>query len=123
MWVIQTDQIVNDGSFGDSVFPWISPANLDQFNPARPDRLEHFRNAPPTLVTTGDKDYRSPTADALAFFRTLQGHGVPSALLTFEDEGHWITGRDENSLRWYRTTIDWVNKCVSGELKRGDVDY
>ncbi|KAJ3496561.1 hypothetical protein NLG97_g2575 [Lecanicillium saksenae] len=122
-WIIHTDQMVNDGSFGESIFPWIQPENLDQFNPARADRLVKFRNAPPTLVTSGDKDYRSPTTEALAFFRTLQGQGVPSALLTFPDEGHWITGRDENSLRWYQTAFEWANDCVSGKIKRGDTDY
>ncbi|TQW01202.1 oligopeptidase family protein [Cordyceps javanica] len=122
-WLIQTDQVVNDGSFGESTFPWIQPENLDRFNPARPDRLAKFRNAPPTLVTNGDKDYRSPTTEALSIFKTLQAQGVPSALLTFADEGHWITGRDENSLRWYRTAFDWANSCISGKIQRGDVNY
>ncbi|PQK15492.1 hypothetical protein BB8028_0005g10050 [Beauveria bassiana] len=122
-WLMQTDQIVNDGSFGESTFPWTQPENLERFNPARPERLVKFRNAPPTLVTTGDRDYRSPTTEALAMFKTLQAQGVPSALLTFSDEGHWITGRDENSLRWYRTAFEWAHDCVAGKIKRGDIDY
>ncbi|OAR01726.1 hypothetical protein LLEC1_03266 [Akanthomyces lecanii] len=122
-WLLQTDQVVNDGSFGESTFPWIQPENLEQFNPARPDRQIHFRNAPPMLITNGDKDYRSPTTEALALFKTLRAQGVPSALLTFSDEGHWISGRDENTLRWYRTCFEWANGCVSGKIKRGDVDY
>lgn len=122
-WLLQTDQVVNDGSFGESTFPWIQPENIEQFNPARPDRQIHFRNAPPMLITNGDKDYRSPTTEALALFKTLQAQGVPSALLTFSDEGHWISDRDENALRWYRTCFEWANSCVTGKIKRGDVDY
>ncbi|KAK8144713.1 hypothetical protein G3M48_005462 [Beauveria asiatica] len=121
-WLMQTDQIVNNGSFGESTFPWARPENLDRCNPARPDRLVKFRNAPPTLVMTGDRDHRSPTTEALAMFKTLQAQGVPSALLTFSVEGRWITGRDENSLRWYRTAFEWANDCVAGKMKRGDVD-
>lgn len=75
------------------------------------------------LITNGDKDYRSPTTEALALFKTLQVQGVPSALLTFSDEGHWISDRDENTLRWYRTCFEWANSCVTGKIKRGDVDY
>ncbi|KAM3432758.1 hypothetical protein MY4824_006393 [Beauveria thailandica] len=117
-WLMQTDQIVNNDSFGESTFPGTRPENLDRCNPARPDRLAKFRNAPPTLVITGDRDHRSPTTEALAMFKTLQAQGVPSALLTFSDEGRWITGRDENSLRWYRTTFEWANDCVAGKMKR-----
>ncbi|ATY62913.1 oligopeptidase family [Cordyceps militaris] len=122
-WLLQTDQIVHDGSFGASTFPWIQPANLARFDPARPDRLAQFRHAPPTLVTSGDRDYRSPTTEALAFFKTLRAQGVPAALLTFADEGHWITDREENALRWYRTAFAWAKSCVEGKIRRGDVDY
>ncbi|KAM3455088.1 hypothetical protein MY3296_002658 [Beauveria thailandica] len=122
-WLMQTDQIVNNGSFGESTFPWTRPENLDRCNPGRPDRLVKFRNAPPTLVITGERDCRSLTTEALAMFKTLQAQGVPSVLLTFSDEGRWITGRDENSLCWYRTAFEWANDCVAGKMKRGDIDY
>lgn len=106
-----------DGPFGDARFPWQDLAAAEKFNPAKPELLRNWKNAPPTLVIHPEKDYRCPITEGLAAFKTLQFHGVPSRFLTFSDESHWIQ-KPENCKLWYGTVWDWMNRCVSGELKR-----
>jgi dipeptidyl aminopeptidase/acylaminoacyl peptidase len=63
----------------------------------------------PTLVTHGARDYRVVLDQGLASFTALQRLGVPSRLLVFPDEGHWIL-KPQNSLLWYETVIDWLDR-------------
>ena len=44
----------------------------------------------------------------LAVFTALQRQGVPSRLVVFPDEGHWI-GKPQNAQFWYATFLDWLN--------------
>ena len=55
----------------------------------------------PTLVTCGEIDYRVPYTQSLEFFTALQRQEVPSRLIVFPDEGHWIL-KPENSVFWYQ---------------------
>jgi dipeptidyl aminopeptidase/acylaminoacyl peptidase len=66
----------------------------------------------PTLVIHGELDFRDVTGQGLQLFTTLQQLKVPSKLLIFPDEGHWIL-KPQNSLLWYHTVIDWVNEWVA----------
>ncbi len=63
----------------------------------------------PTLVVAGEQDFRVPYTQSLEFFNTLQRQGVPSKLVVFPDEGHWVM-KPLNSQFWYKTFIDWVDK-------------
>jgi dipeptidyl aminopeptidase/acylaminoacyl peptidase len=63
----------------------------------------------PTLVVAGEQDFRVPYTQSLEFFNTLQREGVPSKLVVFPDEGHWVM-KPLNSQFWYKTFIDWVDK-------------
>jgi Prolyl oligopeptidase family len=45
----------------------------------------------------------------LAVFTALQRRGVPSELLYFPDENHWVL-KPANSIQWYDTTIEWLNR-------------
>jgi dipeptidyl aminopeptidase/acylaminoacyl peptidase len=63
----------------------------------------------PTLVIHGALDYRVPYTQGLAAFTALQRQGVPSRLLYFPDENHWIQ-KPANSLLWYRTVLDWLDE-------------
>lgn len=65
----------------------------------------------PTLVIHGQQDLRVPVNHGLELFNTLQKRGVPSKLLYFPDENHWIL-KPQNSLFWYRTTRDWLATYV-----------
>jgi dipeptidyl aminopeptidase/acylaminoacyl peptidase len=63
----------------------------------------------PTLVIHGQKDYRLDLSQGLALFTTLQRLGVPSKMLYFPDEGHWVL-KPQNSQLWYKTVNDWVDQ-------------
>jgi dipeptidyl aminopeptidase/acylaminoacyl peptidase len=56
-------------------------------------------------------DYRVPYTQGLEFFTALQRQGVPSKLVIFPDEGHWIL-KPQNSELWYRLFLDWVGKYL-----------
>jgi dipeptidyl aminopeptidase/acylaminoacyl peptidase len=63
----------------------------------------------PTLVVHGQLDYRLDVSEGLQLFTTLQREGVPSKMLYFPDEGHWVL-KPQNSQLWYKTVNDWVDQ-------------
>ncbi len=63
----------------------------------------------PTLVIHGQRDYRLDVSEGLQLFTTLQMEGVPSKMLYFPDEGHWVL-KPQNSRLWYKTVNDWVDQ-------------
>jgi dipeptidyl aminopeptidase/acylaminoacyl peptidase len=65
----------------------------------------------PTLVVHGQRDYRLDVSEGLQLFTTLQMEGVPSKMLYFPDEGHWVL-KPQNSQLWYKTVNDWVDQWV-----------
>jgi dipeptidyl aminopeptidase/acylaminoacyl peptidase len=65
----------------------------------------------PTLVIHGMLDYRVPDAQGLAYYNTLKSKGVPSRLVFFPDENHWIL-KPQNSQLWYREYFAWLEKYV-----------
>lgn len=65
----------------------------------------------PTLVVHGQRDYRLDMSEGLQLFTTLQMLGVPSKMLYFPDEGHWVL-KPQNSRLWYKTVNDWVDQWV-----------
>jgi len=65
----------------------------------------------PTLVIHGQKDYRLDVSQGFELFTTLQRLGVPSKMLYFPDEGHWVL-KPQNSQLWYKTVNDWVDQWV-----------
>ena len=65
----------------------------------------------PTLVIAGELDFRVPYTQSLEFFSALQRQGVPSKLMVFPDEGHWVL-KPQNSELWYHTFLDWLDKYL-----------
>jgi hypothetical protein len=59
------------------------------------------------LVIHGQLDLRVPVNHSIELFNTLQKRGVPSKLVYFPDENHWVL-KPQNSLFWYQTVRDWV---------------
>ena len=80
-----------------------NPEVYDKWSPSK--FAKEFRT--PTLVTLGELDYRVPYTQSLQLFTALQLAKVPSQLLDFPDEGHWIL-KPQNSLLWYKTFLDWI---------------
>lgn len=89
-------------------WPWKSEA-YQKWNPLR--HAENFKT--PTLVITSEKDYRVPFGQGLQFFTALQVQNVPSKLLTFPDEGHWVL-KPGNSRLWHATVMDWLARYLGG---------
>jgi dipeptidyl aminopeptidase/acylaminoacyl peptidase len=65
--------------------------------------------ATPTLVIHGALDYRVPDTQALQYYNTLKAKGVPTRLVYFPDENHWIL-KPQNSRLWYREFFDWLKR-------------
>ncbi len=63
----------------------------------------------PILITHGELDYRVPVDQGMAAFNAAQILGVPSQLLLFPDENHWIL-KPQNSIQWNRVFFDWLDK-------------
>jgi dipeptidyl aminopeptidase/acylaminoacyl peptidase len=65
----------------------------------------------PTLVVHGQLDYRLDVSEGFQLFTTLQRLKVPSKMLYFPDEGHWVL-KPQNSQLWYTTVNGWVDSWV-----------
>ena len=83
------------------------PANHEKFNPAA--HVTEWRT--PMLVTHGQLDYRVPYLQGIATFTALQRRNVPSRLLVFPDENHWIL-KPANSLLWHETVLGWLDQWL-----------
>jgi dipeptidyl aminopeptidase/acylaminoacyl peptidase len=84
--------------------PWDNPESYGRWSPSM--FVKEFHT--PTLVVHGELDYRVPVGQGLQLFTALQMQKVPSRLLLFPDEGHWVM-KPQNSQLWYKTVIDWVD--------------
>jgi dipeptidyl aminopeptidase/acylaminoacyl peptidase len=84
--------------------PWDNPETYGRWSPSL--FVKEFHT--PTLVIHGELDYRVPAGQGLQLFTALQLQKVPSKLLLFPDEGHWVL-KPQNSLLWYKTFIDWID--------------
>jgi dipeptidyl aminopeptidase/acylaminoacyl peptidase len=82
---------------------WEQPELWARWDPKR--FVKAFKT--PTLVVHGELDYRVPIEQGLALFTALQRRGVPSRLLVFPDENHWVL-KPANSVRWYEEVIGWL---------------
>ncbi len=63
----------------------------------------------PMLVVHGQLDYRLDVSEGFQAFTALQKMKVPSKMLYFPDEGHWVL-KPQNSQLWYKTVNDWVDQ-------------
>jgi dipeptidyl aminopeptidase/acylaminoacyl peptidase len=90
--------------------PWSNPESYKKWAPETyASKLGEFKT--PTLVIAGERDYRVPYTQSLEFFSALQRQGVPSKLVVFPDEGHWVL-KPQNSQFWYKTFLDWLATYV-----------
>lgn len=91
--------------------PWDyfdKPASEDPFRKWSP--MLSIKNAKtPTLIIHSQKDYRLDVSEGLQLFTALQRLNVPSKMLYFPDEGHWVL-KPQNSRLWYETVNDWCDR-------------
>ena len=88
--------------------PWQNPEGYAKQSPS--SYVEKFRT--PTLVITGQKDFRVPYTQSLAFFTDLQKMGVPSRLIVLENASHWPGWYD--MVLYYAAHLDWFHKYLGG---------
>ena len=72
----------------------------------------------PTLVIHSQRDYRLDVSEGLQLFTALQRFGVPSRMLYFLDEGHWVL-KPQNSARWYDEVGEWCDKWTRSNTYSG----
>jgi dipeptidyl aminopeptidase/acylaminoacyl peptidase len=91
--------------------PWDYYGKPDSENPYRKWSPALFAKnfKTPTLVIHGQLDYRLDVSEGFQLFTTLQRHKVPSKMLYFPDEGHWVL-KPQNSQLWWKTVNDWVDQ-------------
>ena len=83
--------------------PWTSPDQYAKWSPSM--FVPNFKT--PMLVIHSANDYRVPLEQGLQLFTSLQRMGVPSKLLFFPDEDHFIS-KPQNAELWWRTIHEWL---------------
>ncbi len=87
--------------------PWENPASYLKQNP-----VEFVKNwKTPMMVVHGMKDFRIAYAQGLSTFTALQRKGIPSKLLVFPDENHWVL-KPANSLQWHENVLGWLDQWL-----------
>jgi dipeptidyl aminopeptidase/acylaminoacyl peptidase len=89
--------------------PWdetLKPA-YTQFNP----RLRVGQWDTPILVIHGGNDFRVPLNQGLEAYNAAQLRGIPSKLVVFPQEGHWIL-KPQNGLVWHKEFFGWLNQWL-----------
>lgn len=96
--------------------PWNSEL-YKKFSPS-----EYVRNfATPTLIMTGQLDFRVPYNQSLEYFTTLQTLGIPSRLIVLKNDGHWPDNIKSMPL-YYDAHLDWFHKYLGGDPAPYDVE-
>ncbi len=85
--------------------PWDNPEGYEEHNP-----LNHVAQwKTPMLVIHGALDFRVVDTQGLASFTACQRRGIPSKLLHFPDENHWVL-KPANSILWHETVLAWLDE-------------
>lgn len=87
--------------------PWQGGKSYKKFSPHL--FAKNFKT--PMLVIHGMRDYRVPISEGVQLFTTLQRLRVPSRMIYFPDEGHWIN-KPRNSEYWHQEVFSWLRKYV-----------
>ena len=87
--------------------PWTNREGYRKWSP----HLFAAQFKTPTLVVHGQLDYRLDVSEGFQLFTTLQRLKIPSKMLYFPDEGHWVL-KPQNSELWYRTVDGWVDSYL-----------
>jgi dipeptidyl aminopeptidase/acylaminoacyl peptidase len=88
--------------------PWTNRLTYRRWSPM----LFAARFKTPTLVVHSQLDYRLDVSEGYQLFTTLQRLGVPSEMLYFPDEGHWVL-KPQNSQLWYKTVDAWCDRWTT----------
>lgn len=92
----------------DHGIPWQNP-DFEKWS----QRKHAATSKTPNLIIPNELDFRVPIGRGLSLFATLEWKGVPSQLLYWPDEGHWVL-KPQNSELWHTTIFSWLD----GYLKK-----
>jgi dipeptidyl aminopeptidase/acylaminoacyl peptidase len=86
-----------------------APGEFEKWNPV--NFVQNWKT--PQLVVTSEKDFRIPYTQGIAAFTALQRRNIPSRLLIFPDENHWVL-KPKNSVQWYDEVFGWLGRYLGG---------
>ncbi|HEY4070307.1 MAG TPA: S9 family peptidase [Sphingomicrobium sp.] len=84
-----------------------APGEFEKWNPV--NFVQNWKT--PQLVVTSEKDFRIPYTQGIAAFTALQRRNIPSRLLIFPDENHWVL-KPKNSVQWYHEVFGWMRQWM-----------
>lgn len=79
------------------------------------------RFATPTLIMTGERDYRVCYTQSLQYFTTLQYLGIPSRLIVLSNDGHWPASLTSMPL-YYNAHLEWFHRWLGGDPAPWDTE-
>jgi dipeptidyl aminopeptidase/acylaminoacyl peptidase len=88
-------------------YPFTNLENIERWSPNR--YAAAFET--PMLVLHGERDYRVPYTQGLELYGTLQAKGVPSRLVVYPDENHWVL-KGQNARHWYGEVLGWFARWL-----------
>jgi len=87
--------------------PWDNMQSYEKHNPV--NFVKNWKT--PMLVIHGALDFRVPETQGLGTFNALQRLGIPSRLLYFPDENHWVL-KPHNCIQWHETVLAWLDQWL-----------
>jgi dipeptidyl aminopeptidase/acylaminoacyl peptidase len=87
--------------------PWGENTTYEQWSPSR--LAANFKT--PMLIIHSEQDFRVPYTQGLQIFTALQRQGVPSRLLFFPDEDHFVQ-KPQNAQLWWQTVYEWLGRYL-----------
>ena len=104
-------QFASDDTFGRQHsyggYPFTNLANVEKWSPNR--FAAAFKT--PMLVIVGERDYRVPPTQGMELYGVLQAKGIPSRLVYYPDENHWVL-KGQNSKHWYGEVLGWLARFL-----------
>lgn len=97
--------------------PWKNPEGYEKFSPST--YAEKFQT--PTLIVTGELDYRVPYTQSLQLFSALRRRDVPARLVVFPNDGHWPNHVRSMPL-YYAAHLDWFHRYLGGKKSPYDIE-
>lgn len=90
--------------------PWKNPEGMQRNNPTT--YAKNFKT--PMLIIHGEMDYRVPYVNGTALYQILQSMGVPSRLVIFPNENHWVL-TPQNAIYWHWEMQSWLSRYIGGK--------
>ncbi|MDC1221306.1 S9 family peptidase [Salibacteraceae bacterium] len=87
--------------------PYWDPSLKDAYAKNSPHKMVANWDTP-IMVIHNELDFRVPLNQGLEAFTAAQLKGIPSKLLYYPDEGHWVL-KPQNGVMWHREFYDWLD--------------